>query len=153
MIQARSGDLLEIQFGTERIRFAVLTKKLLFGGNWCFVFHNPMASQSKGASGFNAFVDLIVPKRQSRVERISRNNDFSDLLGPALLKQQPTRGEKDYAIYSWPDRRIESVTHIGTTSCPTREELSAPEYMCIPADFACELAIRQWKPHERIWID
>jgi hypothetical protein len=152
MIQTRPGDLIDVTLGNEHVLFAVLTKKALFGGNWCYVFHRHPDSQFVTPPGFNAFVDFIVPKRESRITRISANNDFAKLLGPTLLKQQPTRGKIDYQIYRWSDCRVDSVAHIRTTSSPTQEELSAPEYMCLPADFACELALRQWRPSDRIWI-
>ncbi|TAA36250.1 hypothetical protein [Pseudoxanthomonas winnipegensis] len=149
MIQIRAGDLLSVKADEGNVVFAVLTKKLLFGGNWCYVFHprEPLEDH-----GFNAFVDFIVPKREGRVTRLSSGNDFSNLGGPELLKQHPTRGEKGYAIYRWSNFSIASVTHIRTTQYPTKEELAAPEYACLPAEFACELALRQWQPQDWLWV-
>lgn len=151
MIQIRAGDLLSVKTDEGHVVFAVLTKKLLFGGNWCYVFHQTTVAQLQEDHGFNAFVDFIIPKREDRVTRLSSGNDFSNLGGPELLKQQPTRGKTSYSIYRWSNFRIDSVTHIRTTTSPTKEELSAPEYACLPAGFACELALRQWRPHDSMW--
>ena len=151
MIQTRPGDLLNVSFGERDVVFAVLTKKALFGGNWSFVFYDPPGGQLHSAQGFNAFVDFVTPKREGRVARLSSGNDFSVLDGPSLLKQQPTRGESAYAIYRWSNLEVDSVVHIRTTRSPTTEELSAPEYSCLPADFACELALRRWRPQDRMW--
>src|SRR3546814_651 len=151
MIQTRAGDLLSVMTDDGAITFAVLTKKLLFGGNWCYVFYKTSAEQPEGHHGFNAFVDFIVPKRDGRVTRLSGGNDFSTFIGHELLKQQPTRGKTSFSIYRWSNLSIASVTHIRTTSSPTENERAAPEYMCLPADFACELALRQWRPQDRIW--
>jgi len=151
MIQIRPGNLLNVRFGGRDVVFAVLTKRALFGGNWSFVFHDPPGGQLGSGQGFNAFVDFVSPKRDGRVSRLSAGNDFSDLGGSSLLKQQPTRGESAYAIYRWSNLEVDSVVHIRTTRSPTAEELSAPEYSCIPADFACELALRRWRPQDRMW--
>ena len=151
MIQIRVGDLLSVKTDDGDVVFAVLTKKVLFGGNWCYVFYPSESRQMGAGNGFNAFVDFIVPKRDGRVTRISRGNEFSTPSGQLLLKQQPTRGETAYSVYRWSNLSVASVTHIRTTSSPTQDELAAPEYMCLPADFACELAIRRWRPQDRIW--
>lgn len=151
MIQIRSGDLLKVSFEDRGAVFAVLTKKALFGGNWCYVFYEPPCTELHKRPGFNAFVDFVIPKRQGRVARLSAGNDFSSLCGPSLLKQQPTRGESAYAIYRWSNLDVGSVVHVRTTPSPTKEELSAPEYACLPADFACELSLRRWRPQDRMW--
>lgn len=151
MIQIRPGDLLNVRFDEHDVVFAVLTKKALFGGNWAFVFYGQPSGQLHHGPGFNAFVDFVVPKRQGRVARLSSANDFPGLGGPGLLKQQPTRGESTYGIYRWSNLEVGSVVHIRTTLSPTAEELSAPEYACLPADFACELALRRWRPQDRMW--
>jgi len=153
MIQIRSGDLLKVSFEGRDVVFAVLTKKVLFGGNWCYVFHETPGTDLSRVSGFNAFVDFIVPKRQGRVARVSSENDLSGLGGPGLLKQQPNREKSTYAVYRWSNFQVDSVVHVRTTASPTKEELSAPEYSCLPADFACELALRQWRPQDRMWSD
>ena len=151
MIQIRPGDLLRASFEGHDVVFAVLTKKALFGGNWCFVFYEQPCGKVSTVPGFNAFVDFLVPKRQGRVVRLSGGNDFSGLFGPSMLKQQPTRGESAYAIYRWSNSDVGSVKHVRTTQSPTKDELSAPEFACLPADFACELALRGWRPQDRMW--
>ena len=150
MIQTLPGDLVEVSKDGEQFRFAILTKKLLFGGNWCYVFHR--SQNDSGTKGFNAFVDFIVPKRENRLLNISRKNDFSALSGSNLLKQQPLRGESNFRIFSWRDFSTSSVSLIRVTTSPTKQELAAPEYACIPADFACELVSRDWTPSQSRWI-
>jgi len=151
MIQIRAGDLLKVRFDEHEVVFAVLTKKVLFGGNWCYVFYGAPSSPVPESPGFNAFVDFLVPKRQGRVDRLSSHNKFQGLEGPELLKQQPTRGESKYVIYRWSNMLVGSVQHLRTTPSPTTSELAAPEYSCLPADFACELALRKWRPQDRMW--
>ena len=151
MIQIRAGDLLKISLDEHEVFFAILTKKVLFGGTWCYVFHSTPTDRLSESPGFNAFVDFLVPKRQGRVARLSSHNSFDGLEGSDLLKQQPTRGESKYAIYRWSNMLVGSVEQLRTTSSPTTEELSAPEYACLPADFACELALRRWRPQNRMW--
>src|SRR3546814_11306030 len=115
MIQTRAGDLLSVMTDDGAITFAVLTKKLLFGGNWCYVFYKTSAEQPDGHHGFNAFVDCIVPKRDGRVTRLSGGIDLSTFIGNELLTQQPTRYKKSFSIIQWTHPSIASVNHIRTT--------------------------------------
>lgn len=147
MIQIRAGDLIEVEYDRCQYRFAILTRQILFGGHWCFVYH-PGGSP---ANGFNAFVDFLVPKRQGRVVVVSRGNDFTPLAGPNLLKQQPQRAGSTYRILTWRDLSVDSVKLLRATERPSQEELSAPEYACLKADSACELAARRWLPSQAMW--
>jgi len=136
--------------------FAVLTRQVLFGGHWSFVFHHPHETPPSSRddmvdSGFNAAVDFIVPKREGRLVRISRGNDFSSLLGPELLQQAPLKGESNYRIWRWRDRARKEADFVRFTPAPTGEELSVPHYSCIRADFACDLAIRGWTNNTSKW--
>ncbi len=156
MIQLRPGDLVTIQNGDAHVLFAILTKQILFGGHWSFVFHNPRSAlPSLGDKisdpGFNAAVDFIVPKREKRVIFVSRDNDFSKLVGPELLQQPPLRGESNYRIWRWVNGRREEAEYVRFTSSPTQEEMSAPHYSCLRADFACDLAKSGWKPGSSMW--
>ena len=149
MIQTRPGDLIQVQKDGVNFTFCVLTKKLLFGGNWCFVCYNSDASVK---DGFNAFVDFLVPKRENRITKLSSGNDFSHLHGSELLKQQPTRGKTMYHIYRWRELSISTVSSVRSTESPTKVERSAPEYASVPADWACELAELHWSPDQSLWI-
>jgi hypothetical protein len=156
MIQLRPGDLVAVRRDEAYFLFAILTKQILFGGHWSFAFHCsrpalPTAPDRIGAPGFNAAVDFIVPKREGRVVRVSRGNDFSSLLGPELLQQRPAKGEVNFRIWRWKDNDRQEAEYVRFTSSPTPEERSAPHYSCIPADLACDLAAREWKVNESVW--
>jgi hypothetical protein len=156
MVQLRPGDLVAVQHGNAYVLFAVITKQILFGGHWCFVFHGPQSALPANGNrvsgpGFNAAVDFIVPKREKRVFQISKGNDFSSLGGPDLLKQSPLRGEANYRIWRWMNGKREDAEYVRFTTSPTPEEMSAPHYSCIRADFACELAKRGWKETSSMW--
>ena len=135
----------------------MLTKQVLFGGHWSFVIHHarqPLPKDEAGevmGPGFNAIVDFIVPKREGRVVRISRGNDFSSLNGPQLLQQAPLKDEKNYRIWRWKDNRREDAEYVRFTPSPTKEERRAPHYSCIAADFAWDLAARAWTTHQSMW--
>ena len=157
MIQIRAGDLVAVRHEDTWVPFAVLGKQILFGGHWCFVY-NTVQSESPGldfaltGTGFNAFVSFIVPKRDERLARISRGNDFSALKGPEMLVQQPARGEVNYSIWRWKSRRREDAEYVRFTPSPSQEERCSPEYGCFPADFVCELVKRGWKLGDRWWV-
>jgi len=158
MIQIRPGDLIAVKSDGLHVVFAVLTKQVLFGGHWSFVFHTPReappSSQDRVVgSGFNAVVDFIVPKREGRVVRVSRGNDFPSLFGPSLLQQAPLEGEPNYRIWRWKNRTREEAEFVRSTPTPTAEEYSAPHYACLRADFACDLAIRGWTYNMPMWSE
>ena len=156
MIRLRPGDLITVRKDNAHFLFAILTKQVLLGGHWSFVFHGsrPMPASAQAeiiGPGFNAAVDFIVPLREDRVVRIRRGNDFSSLLGPELLQQEPAQGEVNYRIWRWKDNLREEAEFVRFTPSPTSEERSAPRYSCIPADLACDLAARGWKENESEW--
>ena len=156
MIQVRAGDLLTVDAASGPVSFAVLTKHVLFGGNWCFVFFTVQTATSAACDknrhdGFNAFVDFIEPKRNGRVRRVAGGCNFSHLNGPELLKQCPLKGEVRFGIWRWKDGQRLSAESVRSTASPTDAEREAPEYSCFPADFACELAARRWNPRESLW--
>jgi hypothetical protein len=157
MRQIRTGDLIAVRDGNTAVLFAILTKQILFGGHWSYVFHGnrkstEVSSSAAAGLGFNAAVDFIVPKRENRVVRISRANDFSSLMGPETLQQEPAHGQVNYQIWRWKDGRRENAAWVRFTPSPTIEEKSAPHYGCIPADWACKLATRRWEPHMSMWV-
>jgi hypothetical protein len=153
MIQLRPGDLVEVASDQASVAFAILTKEMLFGGHWCFVFRQlPTDTSVSPQPGFNAFVDFIVPKREGRIARISRGNDFSTLQGPELLQQEPLKGQVNYRIFRWKHKSREDVEYLRFTDTPTDEERVAPSYSCMPADYVCALVARRWKPGTSKWV-
>jgi hypothetical protein len=158
MPQIRAGDLLAVRKGDTQTVFAILTKQVLFGGHWAYVFHDGGAGpQDTGGRtmgpGFNCAVDFIVPKREGRIVTLTRGNDFASLMGPELLQQEPPIGMRSYGVWRWKHGRREEAELIRFTLSPTVEERSAPHYSCIPADMACELAARRWRPSMSMWTD
>lgn len=156
MIQLRPGDLVAVRKGDLHVVFAILTGQILFGGHWSFVFHGarkalPLEQDEIRGPGFNAVVDFIVPKREQRVSRISRGNDLSSLMGPELLKQEPLEGQRNFQIFRWKNRERARAEYVRFTPSPTREERAAPSYSCIHADFAWDLAKREWKEAASMW--
>ena len=157
MIQIRTGDLITVYHEGGWITFAILTKQILFGGHWCFVYYQvsperPAPVFDVKNAGFNAFADFIVPKRQDRIIRISRKNDFQGLKGPELLVQQPVQGESNYGVWKWQNGLRERAEYLRSTPSPSMQERGCPEYTCFSADFICELVKRRWKPGDRWWI-
>jgi hypothetical protein len=158
VLQHRAGDLLAVQNQDLFVLFAVLTKAIIFGGNWTFVFYQlydrlpSQPSTWNPSQGFNAFVDLIAPKREGRLHRISRGNDFAALAGPRLLQQEPTLGSRNFQIYRWRNKSERSgVEYVHFTDKPTPEEAAAPRYSCLSADFAWDLAARNWTTDQTMW--
>lgn len=156
MIQLRPGDLIAVKNEVAYVLFAILTKQILFGGHWCFVAHTARSSlPAKGetvlGSGFNAAVDFIVPKRESRVLQVSRGNDFSSLMGPELLQQPPLKDQSNYRLWRWKDGQRKEAEFVRCTPSPTAQEMSVPHYSCIRADFAFELAKQNWVPSVSMW--
>lgn len=156
MIQIRPGDLIAVRRNDAHVVFAILTKQILFGGHWSFVFHRsrqtlPAKGEEVVGAGFNAVVDFIVPKREGRVVRINRANDFSSLMGPELLQQEPAKGETNYGIWRWINKERMEAEYVRFTPSPTREERAAPRYSCMPADFAWHLAERKWNVSSSMW--
>ena len=152
MIQIRPGDFIAVTDGESAVLFAILTKQILFGGHWSYVFHGArpagaLSDVEPVGTGFNAAVDFIEPKRANRVVQISRGNDFSALMGPELLQQEPAKGEQNYGIWRWKNGRREDADWIRYTATPTAEEASAPHYGAMSAELACTLAARRWEPH------
>lgn len=152
MLQLRPGDLVAVENSGTYVVAAILTKQILFGGQWSFIFHGahdgvPASFAVESApSGFNAAVDFIVPKREKRLTRISRGNSFADLLGPELVTQAPLPGGTNYRIWKWKGGRREGADFVRFTPTPTDEERLAPPYSCLAAEFACQLGARGWKP-------
>jgi hypothetical protein len=157
VVQLRPGDLVAVEKGGLYVLTAILSKQVLFGGHWTFMFHGAHQNQPSTAtaresrSGFNAVVDFIVPKRDGRITRISRGNDFTELNGSQLLQQAPLAGEKNYRIWRWKSNDRDEAEFVRFTPSPSAEERSAPHYSCVAADFAWDLAGRGWMPDTSMW--
>ncbi len=83
MIQQQVGDLLEVEEGHKYVYVVVLTKVVMFGGNILFAFHTDgsrrdVRALTPSSSGFNICADLLLPKREGRLERLHR---FEDVAG------------------------------------------------------------------------
>ena len=152
MLQLLPGDLVAIRNDGGYIVVAILTKQILFGGHWSYVFHGvhknaPLQFRvSPSSMGFNVVVDFILPKREERLIHISRGNLFTAFLGPELVTQAPLRGEKNYRIWRWNDGAREDTTFVRHSPTPTEEERTSPGHGCLAADFAWQLATRGWTP-------
>jgi hypothetical protein len=101
--------------------------------------------------GYNAVVDSIVAKHEDRVFRVNSGNEFSHLLGPELLQQEPFEGEPNYQIFRWKGVLRKEAEWTRSTLSPTPEERSAPHYSCIQVGLACELAGENWKGQMKVW--
>src|SRR2546425_207169 len=126
MVQLRPGDLVAVRRNGVYVVFAILTKQILFGGHWVFAFHGsreslPSEHHECAGPGFNAVVDFIVPKREDRVVRIRRGQDFSSLLGPELLQQEPAKSQVNYRMWRWQNNRREKAEYVRFTPSPTPE--------------------------------
>jgi hypothetical protein len=158
MLQIRPGDLVAVKTDDGYVTFAILTKQILFGGQWSFVFHGgrktpPAPGADLGAAGFNAAVDFILAKREDRIVRVSRGNDFSTLRGPELLQQAPLKGKSNYRIWQWMTNQRVEADFVRVTDSPSIEERTAPHFSCMGADSACKLAMRGWTPDLPVWGD
>src|SRR5262249_19179949 len=114
MVQIRPGDLVAVRRDGVYFMFAILTEQILFGAHWSYVFHGardtlPPERDECAGTGFNAFVDYLLPKREDRLVRIRRGNDFSALRGPELLQQKPVKGQVNYRIWRWQNNEREKA--------------------------------------------
>jgi len=114
MIQQQPGDLLEIEFEGKLYYLVVLTKIVMFGGNIVFAFHSDGSQRSPdcltpAALGFNICTDLLLPKKQGAVRRLSRFPDTSAFWRTRLVKSTSEHrlGHKarEWYIYSVDDLR------------------------------------------------
>ena len=69
MLQIRPGDLIAVRNGDAAVLFAILTKQILLGGHWSYVFHGArqmtaISMPQAIVTRFNAAVDFIVPTRE-----------------------------------------------------------------------------------------
>ncbi|WNO10602.1 hypothetical protein [Teredinibacter sp. KSP-S5-2] len=85
MIQQRPGDVLEIEFEGGYYYLVVITKIIEFGGNIVYAFHGDGSKKdnfnaSLDSPGFNICTDLLMPKTQGQVRRISKVINVQDYL-------------------------------------------------------------------------
>ena len=114
MIKQQPGDLLEIEFEGRFYYLVVLTKIVMFGGNIVFAFHGDGSQRSHDslapmAPGFNICTDLLLPKKQGAVRRLSRFPDTSAFWRTRLVKSTSEyrlwHKARDWYIYSMDDLR------------------------------------------------
>ena len=114
MIQQQPGDLLEVEFEGKFYYLVVVTKIVMFGGNIVFAFHGDGSQRSPdsltpAAPGFNICTDLLLPKKQGVVRRLSRSPDTSAFWRTRLVKgtSEHRLGHKarEWYIYSIDDLR------------------------------------------------
>lgn len=114
MIHQQPGDLLEIECEGKFYYLVVLTKIVMFGGNIVFAFHGDGSQRSHDslgpmAPGFNICTDLLLPKKQGAVRRLSRFTDTSVFWRTRLVKStsEYRMGQKarEWYIYGVDDLR------------------------------------------------
>jgi hypothetical protein len=91
MLQQRIGDLLEIKEGKRHFYVVVLTNVVYFGGNIVFAFHSDGGKRDASElaatdGGFNICCDLLWPKRDGAVTRLSRFADVSPFWRTRFVK-------------------------------------------------------------------
>ena len=91
MIQQQPGDLLEVEYEGKFYYLVVLTRIVMFGGNIVFAFHGDGSQRSRdsltpAAPGFNICTDLLLPKKQGAVRRLTRFADTSAFWRTRLVK-------------------------------------------------------------------
>lgn len=134
MLQPRVGDLLEVYEDDEYYYLIILSKIVLFGGNIVYVFHyhGPKLSKfddliKERISGFNAVVDLIVPKREGNVRRVLKLPDYTRFLKTRYFKGTHTLTGKasEWWIYDL-DHNL-----VARTSKPSNEMKNGMNYTCL----------------------
>lgn len=96
MVRQQVGDLLEVEYEGKFYYIVVLTKVVMFGGNIVFAFHTDGTQQQLDsllplADGFNICTDLLLPKREETVRRLSKIEDTAPFWRTKLFKQTMTR--------------------------------------------------------------
>ena len=94
MIRQRIGDLLEIHDANRVLYVVVLTKVVMFGGNIVFAFHGTSkrdrSELSFNSPGFNICTDLLLAKRENRVQRLDYIEDVGPFWRSHSTKQRVT---------------------------------------------------------------
>jgi hypothetical protein len=157
MIRIAPGDVLAIQHDGRYVYAAVLTRQILFGGHWSFIYHGAFPRLmpidellAVELRGFNAVVDYIQPNREKRLVRIAKKVDTSRYPNPPLVKSHfgPPIARRDvWKILRWTDKE-QQVVEIKMTYEPTAQELSLPNHECLSANYAWGLAERDWTPDQ-----
>lgn len=83
MIQLRTGDLIAVRRDDAYVLFAILTRQILFGGHWSFVFrHSRKEDDGRPAPDSTLWWTSSCQNAKTASFAISRGNDFFSLMGP-----------------------------------------------------------------------
>ncbi len=155
MIKQRVGDLLQIRVGRKHFYVVVLTDIVSFGGNIVFAFHNDGKKRKPERflpddPGFNVCTDLLLPKREDRVERIA---DISDLTGywrTKLVKSTPTfqTGMKAALWFINPMNRLGGAGTRVEAAKMTQQQKEAMDGGCQSFDLVAEMILRRYTPDQ-----
>jgi hypothetical protein len=153
MIHQRIGDLLEIEEGGKYFYVVVLTKVVMFGGNILFAFHNEGKKRALGSlvpdsSGFNICADLLLPKREGRVARLSRYEDVTGFWRSKFVKAtneyRPGVKAKEWFI-----KHIDDLTHhIARVAELTPEHRKAMDSGCHSFDLVAAKVLARYTPDQ-----
>ena len=154
MIQQRIGDLLEIDEGGQYFYVVVLSKVVMFGGNILFAFHNEgqrreVGSLTSDCSGFNICADLLLPKREDRVNRLHRYEDVSQFWRSKYAKATHEHRlgvkAKEWFIYKIDDL---GAPHIARIAKLTPEYRAAMDSGCHSFDLVAGKVLARYTPDQ-----
>lgn len=158
MIQQQIGDLLQIEEDGKYYYVVVLTKRVMFGGNILFVFHNDgekrtVSNLALDASGFNICADLLLPKREGRVTRLHRIADLSMLwrskYAKATFPFRPSEKAEIWYIYNIHDLGGEHIARIEQLSQEYREAMDSG---CSSFDLVASKVLARYTPDQNARI-
>ena len=154
MIQQRIGDLLEIEEDSKYFYVVVLTKVVMFGGNILFAFHNDgerreVSSLAPDGPGFNICADLLLPKREGRLNRLHRYEDVTPFWRSKYAKgtNEHRLGVKSKVWYIY---NIDDLggQHIARVAKLTPEYRQAMDSGCHSFDFVAGKVLARYTPDQ-----
>jgi hypothetical protein len=154
MIHQRIGDLLEVEEDGKHFYVVVLTKVVMFGGNILFAFHNDgkkceISSLAQDSSGFNICADLLMPKREGRVNRLHRYEDVTSFWRSKYVKatNEYRLGvkAKDWFIYNIDNLGGQHIARVAKLAPEYRE---AMDDGCHSFDLVAEKVLARYTPDQ-----
>ena len=157
MIQQRPGDILEVEYELKFYYMVVVTKNFMFGGNIVYAFHgtgiqidNFCASTKK--SGFNICTDLLLPKREGVVKRISKIEAPEDYLISNLIKgcheHRPGKKAKEW----WISTVDNPTDYLARVKKLTAEQSIAMDSGVSSFDLVAEKILKGYVPNKNPFI-
>jgi len=149
MIQIKPADLVAVRANGKYYYALIVDRVRLFGGNWTFVFHRSSSELLDASailegepSGFNAFVDFIWAKRESRLTRLMRGVNTKPFFGPGRLKGTSTiKGKANlWFIYDMEFNELKRTSHL------TAQEAAYPLNSRIDDTIMIQRVSEQWIP-------